>query len=71
MENFKNNALRTDIGNILEMNITDLSNLYTSEVGGYSIEVAVSPTCITSYVYKSKGYRDEDFVKLNNIISNT
>jgi hypothetical protein len=71
MKIFKNNALRTDIGNILEMNIVDLSNIYTSEIGGFTIEVAASPSCITSYNYKTKDYRDEDFFKLKNLIKNT
>ena len=70
MKNFKNNALRNDIGNILEMDITDLSDVYKSEVGGFSIEIAASPTCITSYTYKDEAFRDEDFDKLKKILSN-
>lgn len=69
MKHFKNNALRTDIGNLLELNLTSSDNIWESSVGGYSIEVQGSQRSITSYVYNNQADRDEDINKLKQILN--
>ncbi len=70
MKPILNVALNHDLADILAMNITDLSEVYKSKVGGHSIEIVESPSCISSYTYKHEEDRDADFETLTNAISN-
>lgn len=55
-----NHALRQDIGRLLELDLLS-EKVYTSSVGGFSIEVQTTPTSITSYTYKDEEMRSNDY----------